>query len=188
MCSVRPLPSARLAKLDQTNPHEAWVRLPRFKTSQEIKLVDILKSMGMLSAFNEQSDFSGMDGRTGGDGLFICDAIHSAVVEVNEAGTEAAAVTLIHVKTKGMIESFNANHPFLFLIREKGSGSMLFLGRIVDPTKQPPTRGGGCCNHRREDPPLSSGARTAESAPTDWKERADKAVRDTADCQSAPLL
>jgi serpin B len=54
-------------------------------------------------------------------------------VEVNEAGTEAAAATMFGVKTKSMTGRFNADHPFLFLIRDLGSGSILFLGRLADP-------------------------------------------------------
>ena len=52
---------------------------------------------------------------------------------MNEAGTEAAAATLFEVRTKSMSGRFNADHPFLFLIRDRGSGTILFLGRLADP-------------------------------------------------------
>lgn len=123
---------AWLAKLDQANPHKTSVRLPRFTTTQSFELAKELGSLGMPSAFNDSADFSGMDGTTN---LFISDVIHKAFVEVNEAGTEAAAATSVHVATKSMSNRFIVDHPFIFLIRENGSGSILFLGRIVDPTK-----------------------------------------------------
>jgi len=121
-----------LAMLDEAGPHETSVHVPRFTTSQSFTLKKTLESLGMTSAFDTNSDFSGIDGTKL---LFISDAIHKAFVEVNEEGTEAAATTMIHVATLGMANRFNADHPFLFLIRENGSGSILFLGRIVDPTK-----------------------------------------------------
>jgi len=123
---------AWLAKLDQDNPHKTWVALPRFTTTQSFELADELKSLGMPSAFNDTANFFGMDGTTN---LFISDVIHKAFVEVNEAGTEAAATTWVHVATKSMSGRFIVDHPFIFLIRENGSGTILFLGRIVDPTK-----------------------------------------------------
>jgi serpin B len=54
-------------------------------------------------------------------------------VEVNETGTEAAAATLFEAATKGMPRGFYADHPFAFLIRDRGSGTILFLGRLADP-------------------------------------------------------
>jgi serpin B len=123
---------AWLAKLDQARPHETWVTLPRFTTSQGFDLVKELKSLGMVSAFDSTANFYGMDGTTN---LFVSDVIHKSFVEVNESGTEAAAVNLVLVKTKGMADRFIVDHPFIFLIRENGSGTILFIGRIVDPTR-----------------------------------------------------
>jgi len=123
---------AWLVKLDQANPHDTWVTLPRFTTSQSFDLVRELKSLGMASAFDSTANFYGMDGTTN---LFISDIIHKSFVEVNESGTEAAAVNLQVVMTAGRADRFVADHPFIFLIRENGSGSILFLSRIVDPTK-----------------------------------------------------
>jgi serpin B len=121
-----------LAKLDEASLHEIWVALPKFTTEQSFDLVKPLKSLGMVSAFDGSSNFYGMDGTTN---LFISDVMHIAFVEVNEYGTEAAAVSLELVKRKGMANQFIVDHPFIFLIRENGSGTILFLGRIVDPTK-----------------------------------------------------
>jgi serine protease inhibitor len=124
---------AWLASLDSASPHETHVFLPRFTARCSFEIGKELNSLGMTSAFSDKANFSGMDGTTN---LFISDAIHAAFVEVNEAGTEAAATTSFQVKTKSMTGRFNANHPFIFLIRENGSGSILFLGRVIDPTKQ----------------------------------------------------
>jgi serpin B len=122
-----------LAKLDQANRHETRVAMPRFTTTQSFDLVKELQSLGINSAFDGYTaNFSGMDGTTN---LLISDVIHKAFVEVNESGTEAAAVTLTTVRTAGMANRFIVDHPFIFLIRENGSGSILFIGRIVDPTK-----------------------------------------------------
>jgi serine protease inhibitor len=121
-----------LAKLDQAGEHETRVALPRFTTAQSFDLVNQLQSLGMTSAFNEKADFSGMEATTN---LCVSDVIHTAFVEVNESGTEAAAVSLTIALSKSRTGSFIVDHPFSFLIRENGSGSILFVGRIVDPTK-----------------------------------------------------
>jgi len=122
-----------LEELDQANSHETRVALPRFATTQSFELAKELKSMGMASAFDDTTaNFYGMDGTTN---LVISDVIHKAFVDVDESGTEAAAVTISMVRTAGMAGRFIVDHPFIFLIRENGSGTILFLGRIVDPTK-----------------------------------------------------
>jgi serpin B len=67
--------------------------------------------------------------------LYLSSVLHRAFVEVNEDGTTAAAATVTHVRTKSERPSFRADHPFLFLIRDNRSGSILFLGRLMDPTR-----------------------------------------------------
>jgi serpin B len=90
--------------------------------------------MGMTDAFSSAADFSGM---TGGRDLFISAVIHQAYVDVNEEGTEAAAATGVTMKltsmAPGKVPVFRADHPFLFLIRDTHSGSILFLGRTMNP-------------------------------------------------------
>jgi len=121
-----------LAQLDRTTPEEVSVGLPRFTTTQSYHLKPVLKSMGMPSAFKEgAADFSGIDGTAE---LFVSDVLHKAFVGVDEAGTEAAAATAVML-TMGGAYPFIVDRPFIFLIRENGSGSILFIGRIVDPTK-----------------------------------------------------
>lgn len=124
---------AWLATLDQAGSHEAAIFIPRFTTTQSFNLSEQLKSMGMPSAFDmDKADFSGMDGTRE---LSLSAVLHKAFVEVNEEGTEAAAATMVIVKTWGMPERFIVDHPFIFLIRDNASGAILFLGRMVDPTK-----------------------------------------------------
>lgn len=110
------------------------VYLPEFKFSAKYFVADTLKRMGMATAFSENADFSGM---TGKKDLFINEVIHQAFVEVNEKGTEAAAATGVTMGMTAMpelVKIFNADHPFIFMIQEKKTENILFLGRVSDPT------------------------------------------------------
>jgi serpin B len=91
--------------------------------------------MGMRAAFTAAADFSGMDGTKS---LFISDVIHKAFVDVNEEGTEAAGATAVVMKRTAVrpedsVPVFRADHPFLFLIQDTGTGNILFIGRVVNP-------------------------------------------------------
>jgi serpin B len=118
---------------------DVTVFLPKFKISGEFELSNTLAVMGMPDAFNSrQADFSGLNGTKN---LVISSVIHKAFVDVNEKGTEAAAATGIGIAGTAMPEppkTFRADHPFLFLIRHNPSGSILFLGRVVNPLDTPP--------------------------------------------------
>ena len=107
------------------------VVLPKFRLKTEFSLDGTLSAMGMPDAFGEAADFSGIDGTTLG---YISLLRHGAFVEVDEEGTTAAAATVSHHKTKSATPCFQADHPFLFLIRDNRSGSILFLGRVSNPT------------------------------------------------------
>jgi len=122
-----------MTKLDRGTSSEVVVSLPRFTTTCQFELSEALEAMGMPSAFSN-ADFSGM---TEKPGLRITHVLHKAFVEVNEEGTEAAAATAVVMKRESIqcAFEFRADHPFLFLIREKQTGSVLFIGRISDPTK-----------------------------------------------------
>jgi serpin B len=114
------------------------VQLPRFKMTSEFKLNEALSELGMPLAFEEgAADFSGMNGK---HDLFISAAIHKAFVDVNEEGTEAAAATGLSFAPLAAVppperQEFHADHPFLFAIVDNRAGSLLFLGRVVDPGK-----------------------------------------------------
>ena len=113
------------------------VFLPKLKMTSRFHLEEALGAMGMVDAFNEsKANFAGMDGNA--NWLYIKAVIHKASVDINEEGTEATAGTAVVMKRKGgpRIPEFRANHPFLFLIRDNHTGSILFMGRVADPTAQ----------------------------------------------------
>jgi len=124
-----------LAKwLPELHKQEVQVELPRFKMTSEFRLDQVLKSMGMTDAFSlPPADFSGMDGKKD---LFISAVLHKAFVDVNEEGTEAAAATAVVAVGGRVLERFRADHPFLFLIRDNRTGSILFMGRVTNPQEQ----------------------------------------------------
>lgn len=104
--------------------------MPRFTFAYEESLKNSLAAMGMDVAFTDQADFSGI---LPGGGLMISDVKHKTFIEVNEEGTEAAAVTSVEIVLTSMGEYFMLNRPFLFAIAEKSSGTVLFLGRLMNP-------------------------------------------------------
>ena len=105
------------------------VAFPKFTLEMGYLLPGVLAAMGMPTAFTGDADLSGIDGTRG---LFITGVFHKAFVDVNEEGTEAAAATGV-VAGKGATPAFRADHPFIFLIVEKDSGTVLFMGRVVNP-------------------------------------------------------
>jgi serpin B len=123
-----------LDQMDRSPAREAQIYLPRFKANFRVDLGRALEAMGMRLAFTSDADFSGID-RT--NRLCISKVIHQAFVDVNEQGTEAAAATAVIADRAPAPPAlvFRADHPFLFLIREKLTGSFLFAGRIADPSK-----------------------------------------------------
>jgi serpin B len=108
------------------------VFLPRYEVTSRFSLADTLAALGMPTAFSGRADFSGMNGK---GGLFISAVEHKAFVAVDESGTEAAAATAVVMKrgAPAGTKLFRADRPFLFLIRDRKTGCILFLGRVVDP-------------------------------------------------------
>jgi serpin B len=120
--------------LSQLQVMEGDVVLPRFAIEYEANLNEALKAMGMAVAFDEaRADLSGM--RPVPPNLFIQDVKHKAFVQVNEQGTEAAAVTSVEVGITAVREKFHfvADRPFFFAIRDAETGSVLFIGAVVEP-------------------------------------------------------
>ena len=105
------------------------VSFPRFKSTSSFSLKEGLEALGMVNAFGPGADFSGM---FGGRGPSIDAVVHKAFVEVNEEGTEAAAATGVAMLSSA-VPRFRVDHPFLFLIRDRRTGSVLFMGRVLDP-------------------------------------------------------
>lgn len=111
------------------------IYFPKFKTTQSFNLNDVLKSLGMKEAFTRTANFFNMEPRKE---LFISDVVHKAFVEVDEKGTEAAAATAVVMELASMpmnVQVFKADHPFIFIIRERTTDSVLFMGRLANPTK-----------------------------------------------------
>jgi len=105
-----------------------FVQIPKFTMETDYNLIPELKKLGINAAFGP-ADFSGISNAD----LFISQAVHKAFVDVNEVGTEAAAATGI-VMLESMPPSFMADHPFVFIIQDKETGVILFMGKVVDPT------------------------------------------------------
>jgi serpin B len=110
-----------------------FVSLPRFKMETEFELRRVLCAMHVELAFSNEADFTGI-----GDGpLKISEVVHKAFVEVNEEGTEAAAATGVVMRCLGgplrQPKVFQADHPFLFVIRDRKTNAVLFAGRVLDP-------------------------------------------------------
>ena len=109
------------------------IMLPKFKFPYEIKLNDVLSDMGMGIAFGPQADFAGINR---GGGLNIDYVKHKSFIEVNEEGTEAAAVTIVVIDRTSVGPSktyFHVNKPFMFAITEKTTGAIMFMGTVKQP-------------------------------------------------------
>jgi serpin B len=123
--------------LSKLSAREVVAYLPRFKMETSFALNSTLQAMGMKRAFSREADFSGI---SSAESLYISAVLHKAYVDVNEEGTEAAAATGIVMKAMAArrpqpVPVFRADHPFLFLIRDTRTGSILFMGRLTNPTK-----------------------------------------------------
>ena len=112
------------------------IYIPKFKFETKYFMANTLSNLGMPTAFTGSADFSGM---TGTKDLKIDKVIHQAFIEVNEEGTEAAAATGIIMyaisfrKQKHPTPVFRADHPFIFIIQQKDTGNILFMGRVNNP-------------------------------------------------------
>ena len=107
--------------------------MPLFKFESQFDLGETLAGMGMPDAFGAGADFSGM---TGTRELRISKVVHKAFVSVDERGTEAAAATAVAVPTSGPTKEpipVTVDRPFIFLIRDTATGTLLFLGRMMNP-------------------------------------------------------
>ncbi len=125
--------------ISELTPQSVEVAFPRFRIEMpaSIALKKPLEALGMPVSFTDAANFEGMsnppDAR---EKLKIADVYHKAFVEVNEEGTEAAAATAVVMQARGAApqqEQFNADHPFIFAIRDLRNGALLFIGRVNDP-------------------------------------------------------
>jgi serpin B len=125
---------AWLEQLDSTPPSDdIAVALPKVQVTTSYNLVKPMQTLGMKLAFTpRQADFTGMS-KSAGKSLFINDVVHKTFLSIDEKGTEAAGATGIEIRLERGGPVFRADHPFLFLIRDKSTGAILFLGRIAEP-------------------------------------------------------
>jgi len=113
---------------------QVTLAMPRFEFESDFSLRKTLVALGMPVTFSGEADFSGM---TGNRDLFIADVIHKAFISLDEAGTEAAAATAVVMPTAMPPEELvevTVNRPFIFLIHDIETGSILFVGRVVNPS------------------------------------------------------
>lgn len=123
-----------LARLDAESPREVRLRLPRLKVEESYQLVAPLRAMGMGIAFTpNQANFRGIADAD----LFISQVVHKTFLRIDETGTEAAAATGVEIQATSAPAvppvEFRADRPFFLVIREKGSGAILFMGRVEAP-------------------------------------------------------
>jgi len=104
--------------------------LPRFTMEWERSLKETLASLGMPTAFTAQADFTSMFGESG---IFITEVLQKTFVQVNEEGTEAAAATSVEMGRTSAPEPVRIDRPFLFVLRERLSGTILFIGTCLEP-------------------------------------------------------
>lgn len=114
---------------------EVNLKMPKFEFSTTLNANEVLSDLGMAEAFDpEAADFSGM---TLEEALFITDVVHKADIKVDERGTEAAAATAVIMGIKSMMPgepiSLVVDRPFLFFIQHRPTGSILFMGRVIQP-------------------------------------------------------
>ena len=115
-------------------PNHLALAMPRFGIETELNLNEALYGLGMPSAFDRASaDFSGM---TAKERLYIQAVVHQANIDVDEGGTEASAATGVVVGIVSMPRPVNIDRPFLFALRDRGTGAILFLGRVVEPVER----------------------------------------------------
>jgi serpin B len=114
-------------------PTTLRLTLPRFRFDAGFELRDALTELGMVDAFGDEADFSGIDGT---QELFIEQVYHRACIDVDETGTDAATAAAVAVARKGALQAerdVRVDHPFLFLVRDIDTNAILFLGHVVNP-------------------------------------------------------
>ena len=122
------------ALINVKEKHDVIIAVPKFKTEYEVSLNDALIELGMGEAFTGAADFSGINEERS---IFISEVKHKSYIEVNEKGTEAAAVTSVEMRLTAALDpiTFIADRPFAYTIRDDKTGSILFMGVFDTPEK-----------------------------------------------------
>jgi len=119
--------------LSQFEKTEINLFLPKFKLEYETSLAEVLSQLGMEIAFTPGlADFTNINS---GGNLYISKVIHKTFIDFNEEGTEAAAATVVVIDLTGMVDEIEmrVNRPFIVVLHERHSGTILFIGKIVQP-------------------------------------------------------
>jgi serpin B len=116
-----------------------WLKLPRLRIGWNADLADPLSALGLGVAFSEQADFGGMAPKTEEPPVRVTSVIHQALLAVDEEGTEASAATAVAIMAGAAPDrttpiKFHVDRPFLFLVRDRVTGRIAFMARVVDPT------------------------------------------------------
>lgn len=120
--------------LSQMSNEKIDLSFPRFRYGYQKTLTEVLSNMGMGIAFTEAADFSNISDQYD---LLINDVLHQTFIETNEEGTEAAAVTVVGIGVTSAPPAplvFKMDHPFIYIIRETTTNSIIFMGRVADPS------------------------------------------------------
>ena len=131
----KSLSAERLAAIvGDLGTYNVTLSVPKFGIETKAMLADVLAALGMPTAFDPGSaDFSGI---TTQEALFISDVVHQANIDVDEKGTTAAAASAVVMRGTAVPEqvTLHVDRPFLFALRDKPTGAVLFLGRVADPS------------------------------------------------------
>ena len=134
LATLEPLLKAQLIEewANSVKKQKVEVYLPRFTVEQEIDLKDILKALGVTEIFIKDANLTAMSDKKE---LFLSKAVHKSCIEVNEEGSEAAAASgMIAISRMAVLyPQVIVDHPFLYLIRNRKSGIILFMGRVMNP-------------------------------------------------------
>jgi serine protease inhibitor len=132
--ALKPSHLIDIEKTFGLSSRDTEVFLPRFKLGYEKSLEAALRELGIHDMFTDAADLSGMDGTKE---LSVSSVMHKAVIEVNEEGSEAAAATGVAINARCLprVMTLRADHPFIFLLRENTTKTILFMGRVANPSQ-----------------------------------------------------
>ncbi|XP_032081595.1 neuroserpin [Thamnophis elegans] len=140
LATLEPLVKAQLIEEWATSvkKQKVEVYLPRFTIEQEIDLKDALKGVGITEVFSQSADFTAMSDNKE---LYLSKAVHKSILEVNEEGSEAAAASgMIAISRMAVLyPQIIVDHPFLFLVRNRIKGTIIFMGRVMHPEAMNPS-------------------------------------------------